>query len=125
MENRFPAEKQRFGITVRPDDQDFVYVGFNDVAAMLGVMDYYATTNDNPVPYRMGIVTTPSQMTVDFYKNIENNCLIQTPEDDKPRKLHLAEKEVLLWNLVKQFKYERTFKPEVGLKLRDYNWHVK
>ena len=42
------------------------------------------------------------------------------PEDKRPRRLIIREDEVLLWNLVRKLKHDKTFYARE--KIKDYNW---
>ncbi len=103
---------------------DFNYITAYDAAAAYTILDHYVEKG-NPIPFEMNQVVIPSQKMVDFYAKISNNCLIQTPGEEAPRKLHAGEKEVLLWQLVNQFGHDKTCQPEDGLKFKEYNWHNK
>jgi len=91
----------------------------HEIAAYLSIIDYYKNERQNLTPLQMSQFALPTQLSVDFYKKLGNNCLIQT-EDKKPRKLNSAEKEILLWGLVSKFGHDDTF--YATEKLRDYNW---
>ena len=64
----------------------------------------------------------PTQETVDYYVKLTDNCLIKTSEDKNPRKLNSAEKEIMLWGLVKKLKHDDTFFAKD--KVKEYNWGV-
>ena len=61
----------------------------------------------------------PSKETVDYYNKLCKNCLIQE-DGEKARTLNHAEKEILLWGLVKKFGHDNTFFAKD--KVRDYKF---
>lgn len=93
----------------------------HEIAAYLSLMDHYLKFRKNIIPLQMSQFAIPTQQTVDFYVRLCNNCLIQTEKDQKPRKLNRAEKEILLWDLIRELGHDDTF--FATEKVRDYNWH--
>ena len=51
----------------------------------------------------------PTQFTVDYYKKLLNNVLIQNKKKTSMKKLNQAEQEALLWGLVTRFGHDKTF----------------
>lgn len=94
----------------------------HEIAGYLEIMDHYVREGKSIIPLQMNPFALPTQLTVDFYKKLANNCLIKMGEDSKPRKLNDAEREVLLWGLVSRLGHDKTF--YATEKLRDYGWKV-
>lgn len=92
----------------------------HEIAAYFAISDYYYNRKRNKIPHQMSQMAIPNQFTADYYGKLEKNCLIRASEEDKPRKLVMAEKEILLWALVERFKHEGTFLAKT--KVRDYKW---
>jgi len=116
-------------IRYTPKDSDersqFVYFCAHDVAAMLFATEYLYNEFGLKVPHQMNPMITPSQKLVEFYTKLNNNCMMHVRSGAQPRNLHKAEKEVLLWKYVKRSGHDNTCLPTPGVKLRDYNWHVR
>jgi hypothetical protein len=91
----------------------------HDITAVLAVVDQQAQSG-NVIPYQTTPIAIPTELTVDYYMKLIDNCLVE--QDGKARKLNLAEREVLLWGLVNKLGYDETFNPQ-GKKLRDYDFH--
>ena len=105
-----------------PEEQESSNV-FNfcahEIAGYLAIIDFFKSKN-NRIPLRMNQFAIPTQRTVDFYDRLGFNCLIKTPEDKHPRKLSGAEKEVLLWGLIKKSGHDKTFYTKENI--REYRW---
>jgi hypothetical protein len=91
----------------------------HEVAAYLAIVDYYWTEKKNVIPLQMSQFAIPNKETVDYYNKLSKNCLIQE-NGEKTRKLNQAEKEILLWGLVKKLGHDNTFFAKD--KVRDYNF---
>ena len=91
----------------------------HEVAAYLAVIDYYWTEKKNVIPLQMSQFAIPSKETVDYYSKLCKYCLIQE-DGEKARKLNHAEKEILLWGLVKKLGHDKTFFAKD--KVRDYKF---
>jgi hypothetical protein len=120
---------KRFNIRYRyMDDKESSKV-FNfcshEIAAYLKITDHYLKNEKNHVPLQMSQFAIPTQETADFYTNMDNSCLKEYIDDKgktKLRNLNRAEKEILLWNYVKQEGHDKTF--FATDKLKDYDWGV-
>ncbi len=91
----------------------------HEIAGYLGIIDHYYNKHKNIIPLQMSQFAIPTQETVDFYKKLCNNCLIET--DKQARKLNAAEKEILLWGLVYKLGHDSTF--YAAEKVKNYNWN--
>ncbi|MBT6774143.1 hypothetical protein HOA91_02120 [Candidatus Woesearchaeota archaeon] len=91
----------------------------HEVAAYLAIVDHYWTEKKNVIPLQMSQFAIPSKETVDYYNKLCKNCLIQE-DGEKARTLNHAEKEILLWGLVKKFGHDNTFFAKD--KVRDYKF---
>ena len=89
-------------------------------AGYLALIDHYWTEDKNITPLEMSQFAIPTQETVDFYDKLCHNVLIQLPDENKPRKLSMPEREVLLWGLVYHLGHDKTF--FATEKVRDYTW---
>ncbi|MAH32847.1 MAG: hypothetical protein QF798_04010 [Candidatus Woesearchaeota archaeon] len=94
----------------------------HEIAAYLSIVDHYWNKEKNLIPLQMNQFAIPTQETVDYYVKLTDNCLIKTSEDKNPRKLNSAEKEIMLWGLVKKLKHDDTFFAKD--KVKEYNWGV-
>lgn len=92
----------------------------HEVAGYFAIIDYYWNKEKNIIPLQMSQFAIATQLTVDYYNKLNKNCLIQTPDDKKPRRLIMREDEILLWNLVKRLKHDKTC--YARKKVKDYNW---
>jgi hypothetical protein len=91
----------------------------HEIAAYLAIIDYYWTEKKNVIPLQMSQFAIPNQETVDYYNKLTKNCLIQE-DGEKARRLNQAEKEMLLWGLVKKLGHDNTF--FANDKVRDYKF---
>ena len=126
------CNKKRFDIRYKYfDDKESSRV-FNfcahEVAGYLELIDHYMTEEKNIIPLQMSQFAIPTQFTVDFFKKLGNNCVMQTRAQDSDkgqkkltRKLNDAEKEILLWALVQKEGHDQTFFAS-DKKVRDYDW---
>lgn len=98
----------------------------HEIAAYLALVDKKISER-NSIPLQMCPFAIPSQRTVNYYLNLENNVLVndfRAGLKGKLRKLNKAEKEIFLWAFVKRHGYEETFfaSSKRDGPLRDYNW---
>jgi len=91
----------------------------HDITAVLGIIEQQ-TQIGNTIPYHTTPIAIPTELTVDFYMKLIDNCLIEA--DGRLKPLNQTEREIMLWGLVNKLGYEETFNPK-GRKLRDYNLH--
>ena len=91
----------------------------HEIAAILGVIEHQAQSG-NSIPHHTTPIAIPTELTVDYYMKLIDNCLVE--EDGKLRRPYMAEKEVLLWGLVHHLDHDETFNPQ-GEKLKNYNFH--
>jgi len=116
---RYTWEKEREGSDV------FTFYP-HDIAAYFGVIkEFYK--NHNLTLWEMNPFSIPSKEMADFYKKLNNNILIFDPNSknkDKLRKLHLAEKSILIARAIGRLGYDRTmfWDPNRDGKLKDYEW---
>ncbi|MEK6935814.1 MAG: hypothetical protein AABW67_03430 [Nanoarchaeota archaeon] len=125
------CQSKRFNIRYRyTDDKEassIINICAHEIAGYIGVIDYYHENEKNIIPLQMCQFAIPSQETVNFYLNLENNVLVQDDSlksKDKLRKINRAEKEIALWGLVKKFGHDRTFysrKSRDG-NIAEYKW---
>ena len=92
----------------------------HEIAGYFAIIDYYLNKEKNLIPLQMSQFAIGTQLTVDYYNKLNKNCLIQTPDEKRPRRLIIREDEVLLWNLVKKLKHDKTFYARE--KIKGYNW---
>jgi len=98
----------------------------HDVAGYIGIVKKELEKH-NLTPMEMNPFALPSQHQADFYTKLNNNLLIYDPSlssRDKLRKLHLAEKCILLARGIGEFGHNdfSFWEPERDGKLKDYNW---
>ncbi len=84
----------------------------HEIATYLALIQQEWNENKNIIPLQMCQFAIPTQFTVDYYLKLNNNVLVDDPKisgKDKLRKPRRAEKEMLLWALVKEFGHDKTF----------------
>ncbi|MBT4334816.1 hypothetical protein HOD61_03310 [archaeon] len=91
----------------------------HEIAGYFSIIDSYKEFS--LVPYELNQFAIPNPFSIEFYNKLDNNCLIQNETDKRPRKLNRAEKEILLWELVKDVGHDALFKTKG--KLRDFSWN--
>ena len=100
--------KIRHGTETEPIN--IVDICAHEVAAYLAIAEHYQGDN-NSVPWDMNPFATPTELTLDFYKRLETQVLIQTPEDQKARKPNQVEKAILLMGLAQVKGHDATLNP--------------
>ncbi len=125
------CKSKRFKIRYRYEDEKIkskvVNICAHEIAGYLEVIDFFWNEKKNDIPLQMSQFAIPTQDTVDFYLTLERNVLIYDSSlktKDKLRKPNRADKEIELWNRVRELKHDRTFfarKNRDG-NVRDYNW---
>jgi len=125
---------KRFNIRYRylDDKESSGVVNFcsHEVAVYLELVQREWEQNKNIVPLQMCMFAIPSQRTVDFYLRLENNVLIKDKAEkgkEALRKPNLAEKEIALWEFVRQYGHDAAFFPKSSRdgSLRKYRWQVE
>jgi len=119
---RYTWENQREGsevITFYPQD----------VAAYIGIIKHF-NAKHNLTPIDMNPFALPSKHQAEFYNKLCNNLVIYDPSlssKDKLRKLHVAEKSILLARAIGKFGHDDFCFWDTGRdgKLKDYDWSVK
>lgn len=111
------------------NDFSYRYVSSEDfcahvIAAYIEMARQNRYDKKNIVPLEFMPFPMPSEEAVNFYNRLANNVMVQV-EDGKRKKrpLNKAEKEILLWDLVKIRGHDRTFYAKK--KLQEYNWAEK
>lgn len=102
-----------------------------DVAAYLAIVKR-CNAKHNRTPLEMNPFPLFSKEGAEFYRRLKNNVLIfdRTLQGDKVeqkyRKLHLAEQNVLLARAIQQFGHDRIafWNPERDGRIRDYFWGI-
>ncbi|HLC66503.1 MAG TPA: hypothetical protein VJK52_02580 [Candidatus Nanoarchaeia archaeon] len=97
----------------------------HEVAAYAAIIDYYWNErNNNLVPLQMSPFVLPSRLMAEFYMVLDHQVLIRPTRGSKPRRLNWAEKEILLWELVRTEGHDRTAMAKKGRDgdVRDYPW---
>lgn len=124
------CKSKRFNIRYRYTDDKEGSGIFNfcahEIAGYLELVDNEWENHKNIIPLQMSQFAIPSQLTVDYYLKLENNLLIRDKDvkGDNLRKAGPADKEIALWNLVKNYGHDKTFfsKNSRDGNLRDYKW---
>ncbi|RMD66551.1 hypothetical protein D6817_03920 [Candidatus Pacearchaeota archaeon] len=101
----------------------------HDVAAYLGIIKHYLSEH-NLTPMEMNPFALPSRHAAEFYKKLCNNVLIFDPSlrsKDQLRKLHIAEKSILLGRAIALFGHDdfAYWDPTRDGRLRDYDWRIQ
>jgi len=122
---------KRFNIRYRyADDKEnsgVINLCAHEIAAYFQLVQQELERNKNVIPLQMCPFAIPTQQTVDFYLNLENNVLVRDSSlksKDKLRKPRVEEKEIALWALVKELGHDRTFYSTLSRDgpLRNYSW---
>ncbi len=100
-----------------------------DIAGYLGIIKKQLTEEHNITALMFNPFALPSKHQAEFYKRLCNNVLIFDPtlsSKDKLRKLHLAEKSILLARAISHFGHDdfAYWDPTRDGIYRDYNWGV-
>ena len=100
-----------------------------DVAAYLGVIKKQLTEEHNMTALTFNPFALPSRHQAEFYKKLCNNVLIFDPtlsSKDKRRKLHLAEKSILLARAIKIFGHTNFayWDPTRDGIYKDFDWEI-
>ena len=110
-------------------DSDVVQFYPHDMAGYWAGVRHFIKM-ENRVPWDMDPFAKPSGLSVNFYNLLNNNVLIQDATlkpKARPRKLHLAEKSVLLGRLLAVKGHDATFfwdPKRDPKKLADYDWSI-
>jgi hypothetical protein len=100
-----------------------------DIAGYIAIMKHYALIK-NTAPMEMNPFVIPSRHQARFYSLLTNNILIMDPSieakrpEQKYRKLHLAERSILLGRAIGRFGHDDFcfWDRERDGKLKDYSW---
>lgn len=125
LKSDFYQEHKEFNIryTYKDDRESSDIFTFypQDIAAYIAVMKYFSE-KDNFTPFCMNPFILPSRKEAEFYNRLCNNVIVYDASG-KDRKLHIAEKSILLGRFMNVFGYESsTFKKERDVRLSDYLW---
>ena len=109
------------------NDFSYRYVSSEDfcahvIAAYLEIAREKRLDRGNLVPLEFVPFALPSEMAVGFYNRLTNSMMVEQAVDGKKRKrpLNKAEKEILLWDLVKIMGHDTTF--YATKKFKEYDW---
>ncbi len=99
-----------------------------DVAAYISIIKHF-NGKHNLTPIEMNPFAIPSQHQAEFYKKLGNNILMYDAtlsSKDKLRKLHIAEKSILLARALGKFGNDdfAYWDPARDGKLKDYDWQI-
>ena len=102
----------------------------HDIASYWSIVKYYKEKEKNIIPWQMDPFAKPSKLAVNFYLRLCNNILVYDyalESKDKLRKLHVAEKSLLLGRLLGVKGHDETFfwNPKRDpKKIADYEWKI-
>lgn len=120
---RYTGETQR-------EASDIVTFYPHDIAAYIAIAGHFWKKH-NLTPMEMIPFALPSRKGAELYNKLCNNVVIYDPSlrgIDKFRKLHIAEKDIILARCIGVFGHDEIafwdFKERDG-KLKDYDWTVK
>lgn len=96
------------------EDSNVINIFAPEIAAYFKFMmqELHKEYEPNKSVAEMSPFGIPTNLTIEFYKNLLSQVVIYDPSTKnkgKLRKLNKAEQEVMLWALVKKLKYEKTF----------------
>jgi len=100
-----------------------------DIAGYLGIIKKQLTEQQNITALMFNPFALPSRHQAEFYKKLCNNVIIYDPtlsNKDKLRKLHLAEKSILLARAIGQFGHDdfAYWDPTRDGVYKNFNWKV-
>jgi hypothetical protein len=111
------------------ESSGIVNICAHEIAGYLEIIDFYLNQEKNVIPLQMSQFAIPTQFTVENYLNMCNNVLIEDKlikSKDHLRKPNSAEKEIMLWGLVKRYGHDKTFyarNDRDGL-VQKYDWSI-
>lgn len=124
------CKRKQFDFRYRYEDDKESSRVFNfcahEIAAYFKTINYYYYILKNFVPFDMNQFAAPTIRAVDFYKRLLDSVLIKDENlrtKDKLRKLHKAEKEILVWGLVEVYNHDSTF--FATEKIENYDWSLR
>ena len=113
---KLPAKDWSFRYNYYDDARDSKVVNIYapEIAAYFKFMleQLHQSVKPNKSVAEMSPFGIPPNLTVDYYKNLLSKVVIYDPKLKNKlrlRKLNKAEQEIMLWALVKEAKYEKTF----------------
>ncbi len=121
-------EKQfLFGYASEDDEEEFnvLYLDEHDQAAYWKLAKYYWEKEENIIPLEMSPFLFPTQFAINVYIDILNRVLIRDEREqikDKLRKPDKLEKNILLFEAIKEYKHRKIFYGKEKLYLMD--WHI-
>ena len=110
---------------IRENDFSYRYVSSENFCPHI-IASYIKIANETKgkslVPLEFIPFPLPTEQTVELYNKMTNQMMVEYEYDKKKKKrpLNMAEKEILLWDLVKQEGYDNTF--YATKKLTEYEW---
>ncbi len=116
----------RYTYTDDKEGSGIVNLCAHEIAANLEVIQHYMDSK-NLTPLQMSQIAIPTQEMVDYYLKWENNVLIRDSNlksKDKLRLPNRAEKEIALWEMVRELGHDRTFYSRASRdgSVAEYNW---
>ncbi len=118
----------RYPYETDPEASEVITFYPHDIAAYLGVIRD-ETRKHNITPLEMNPFALFSRKGAEFYKRLCNNVIVYDPSistKDHLRKLHLAEKSILLGRAIGKFGHDEIayWEPSRDGKLKDYDWGI-
>ena len=116
----------RYKYTDDKESSGIVNVCAHEIAGYLQLIEHYKDQY-NIVPLQMSQFAIPSQETVHLYQKLENNVLVKDTDIKSNlglRHPNMAEKEIILWELVKEIGHDRTFYSRASRdgNVAEYDW---
>ena len=131
VSQRVMHDVTNFRFTYETDQENSNIITFypHDIAAYIAIIkDQYKQHNLTPLEMNPFPIFS-KDLIENYYKKLENNILIldkSITRKDKLRKLHLAEKNILLARAIRTLGHDKTafWDPSRDGKLKDYNWSI-
>jgi len=110
------------------ESSDTIIIHPHEVAAVLGIAEFFAGRDKNIVPWNMNPFAKPSKLEAELWNRIGNNVLVRDPtygEKDNLRKPYVAERSILAARSISLLGYDATMWHELERdgKLKDYPWN--
>jgi len=109
------------------ESSDTIIIHPHEVAAALGIAEFFAGRDKNLVPWDMNPFSKPSKLEAELWSKIGNNVLVRDPtcgSKDMLRKPYVAERSILAARSIGVYGYDSTmwWDSERDGPLRAYEW---
>src|SRR3989338_250995 len=122
-------DKALIRYTTGRESSDTIMIHPHEVAAMLGIAEFFSGRDKNQVPWDMNPFAKPARLEARIWSLMGNNVLVRDPycgEKDNLRKPYVAERSILAGKSIGLFGYDSTMWHELERdgKFKDYPWQL-